>query len=419
MRHPDRALKAVVLAAGKGIRLWPLTENRSKHMIPIAGRPAIEHVISSLKFAGIRSLVLVTQYKGELIKKHIGSGAKLGVTVEYVNQPDVSGTANAISVTEDRVGNHDFLVVYGDLVVSPRAIKRVIGTYTTKGRIPTVGLVPVTHIESYGIAKTSGDRLAAIVEKPSPSQTPGNLANTGIYVLTPIIFDQLRETGRSGRGEFEITDTISAMAKSGTPVAWTRIDPSDWQDIGRPWDVLAANAQLLGRSRRKIAGEIEKDVTITGQVTIQKGAKIRTGTVIEGPAWVGEGASVGPLAHIRAGTSIGEGAKIGNFCEIKNSIIMDHTRIEHLSYVGDSIIGEHCNLGAGTIIANLKFNDKNVRMRIKDNFVDTGLRKLGIITGDSVKTGINSSVMPGIRIASGARIGPGAIVSADVMRSSF
>ena len=418
MRHTNRTLKAVVLAAGKGVRLWPLTENRSKHMIPIAGRPTIEHVISAVKSAGIRSLVLVTQYKGELIKKHIGNGAKLGVTVEYVDQPDVSGTANAISVTEDRIGNHDFLVVYGDLVVSPRAIKRVVDTYTRKGCKPTVGLVPVTHPESYGIAKVSGDRLTEIVEKPNPSQSPSDLANTGIYVLKPVIFDQLQETARSGRGEFEITDTISSMARSGTHVAWTRIDPSDWQDIGRPWDVLAANAQLLARLRRKIAGEIEKGVTITGQVTIQRGATIRTGTVIEGPAWVGEDATVGPLAHIRAGTSIGKGAKIGNFCEVKNSIIMDHTRIEHLSYVGDSIIGEHCNLGAGTIVANLKFNDKTVRMRIKDSPVNTGLRKLGMITGDNVKTGINSSVMPGIRIVSGVRVQPGSVVSEDVMSPS-
>ena len=415
MKHANGALKAVVLAAGKGVRLWPLTENRSKHMIPIAGRPIVEHVISAIKSAGIRSLVVVTQYRGELIKKHIGDGAKLGVTVEYVNQTDISGTANAISVTKDRVGNHDFLVVYGDLVVSPRAIRRVVDTYRRKGGKPTVGLVPVTHPESYGMAKISGDRLIEIIEKPDQSGSPTSLANTGIYVLNPSIFDHLQTTVRSGRGEFEITDTISAMAKSETPVTWTMIEKSDWLDIGRPWEALAANAQLLARSRRRIVGKVEKGATIIGQVAIQRGAIIRTGTVVEGPAWVGEDAILGPFAHVRAGTSIGKGVKIGNFCEIKNSIIMDHTRIEHLSYVGDSIIGERCNLGAGTIVANLKFNDKTVRMRIRDMLVDTDLRKLGTITGDNVKTGINSSIMPGIRIASGATIPPGVVVSEDVM----
>jgi UDP-N-acetylglucosamine diphosphorylase/glucosamine-1-phosphate N-acetyltransferase len=415
MRHSNGTLKAVVLAAGKGVRLWPLTENRSKHMIPVAGKPIVEHVISAIRSAGIRSIVLVTRYRSELVKKHIGNGSKLGVTVDYVDQPDISGTASAISMAQGQVGSNDFLVAYGDLVVTPRAIKRVVDMYRKKGRKPTIGLIPVSRPESYGMAKVSGDLLTEIIEKPSQSQSPSNLANTGIYVLNPTIFDHLQTTLRSGRGEFEITDTISSLAKTGTPVAWARIDPSDWQDIGKPWDLLAANARLLARSKRRIAGRIEEGAKVTGQVTIEKGALIRTGTVIEGPARIGEGAVIGPLAHIRASTCVGKRSTIGAFCEVKNSIIMDHTKIPHLSYIGDSIIGENCNLAAGTIVANLKLNDNTVRMRIKDSLVDTGLRKLGIVTGDNVKTGINASFMPGIRIASGAVIPACSVVSEDIM----
>jgi UDP-N-acetylglucosamine diphosphorylase/glucosamine-1-phosphate N-acetyltransferase len=411
----DERLKAVVLAAGKGVRLWPLTENRSKHMIPIAGKPIVEHVVSAVRSAGIRSVVLVTQYRSELIKKHIGDGSEFGVTVKYVDQPDVSGTANAISVAQDEVGNSDFLVVYGDLVITPRAIARVLNTYRKKGRKPTTGLVPVSQPESYGMAEVSGDLLTDIVEKPSQSESPSNLANTGIYVLNPTISDHLRATNRSGRGEFEVTDSISSLIKSGTRMVWAKIDPSDWQDIGRPWDVLAANAHLLARSRRKIAGRLEVGARVTGQVTIEKGALIKTGTVIDGPAWIGEEAVIGPLAHIRASTSVGRRSVIGAFCEVKNSIVMEQTKIPHLSYVGDSIIGAHCNLAAGTIVANLKLSDSPVRMRIKDDLVDTGLRKLGIVTGDNIKTGINASFMPGIRIASGAIIPACSVVSRDVM----
>ena len=384
-------------------------------MIPVAGKPIVEHVISAIRSAGIRSIVLVTRYRSELVKKHIGNGSKLGVTVNYVDQPDISGTASAISMAQDQVGSNDFLVAYGDLVVTPRAINRVVDTYRKKGRKPTIGLIPVSRPESYGMAKVSGDLLTEIIEKPSQSQSPSNLANTGIYVLNPTIFDHLQTTLRSGRGEFEITDTISSLAKTGTPVAWARIDPSDWQDIGKPWDVLAANARLLARSKRRIAGRIEEGAKVTGQVTIEKGALIRTGTVIEGPARIGEGAVIGPLAHIRAGTCVGKRSAIGAFCEVKNSIIMDHTKIPHLSYIGDSIIGEHCNLAAGTMVANLKLSDNTVRMRIKDSLVDTGLRKLGIVTGDNVRMGINASFMPGIRIASGAVIPACSVVSEDVM----
>ncbi len=414
MRLSDRVAKAVVLAAGKGVRLWPLTENRSKHMIPVAGRPVIEHVVSAIRSSSIRRLVLVTGYEDELIKKHLGDGAKWGVKIEYVRQSDISGTASAVSVAREQVEGRDFLVVYGDVVVSTVAIRRVLDTYKMRGYKPTVGLVPVSRPESYGMAKTSEEWLTEIVEKPQPSASPSNLANTGIYVLSPIIFDYLETTSKSGRGEFEITDAISSLARTGAPVAWASIASSEWQDIGRPWDVLSTNANLLARSKRSVNGTIERGVVIKGRVTIEKEATVKTGSVIEGPAWIGKGATLGPFAHIRASTSIGREAVIGNFCEIKNSVVMDGAHIRHLSYVGDSIIGERCNLGAGTVVANVKFNDKTVRMKIRDKLEDSGLRKLGVIIGDDVKTGINCSIMPGVRIASGATVPPGSVVSEDI-----
>lgn len=414
VKSPDQVAKAVVLAAGKGVRLWPLTETRSKHMIPVAGRPVIEHVVSAVKSSGIRKLLLVTGYQEELIRKHMGDGGKWGVKIQYAHQSDISGTASAVSVTRGQVGDDDFLVVYGDVIVSPAAIRRVLDTYRKMGRKPTVGLVPVSRPQSYGMARISGQLLTEIVEKPQPSASPSDLANTGIYVLKPIIFDYLDATTQSERGELELTDAISALTRGGTAVTWARIDPSDWQDIGRPWDLLSANANFLAWTRRLISGKIERSVTISGRVTIEKGANIRTGTVIEGPAWIGKDSILGPFAHIRSGSSIGNEVVIGNFCEIKNSIIMNRTHIRHLSYVGDSIIGEGCNLGAGTIIANVKLNDRTVRMRIRDKIEDTGLRKLGVFMGDNVRTGINSAIMPGVRIASGATVGAGSVVSEDI-----
>jgi len=414
VKRSERITKAVVLAAGKGVRLWPLTEHRSKHMIPIAGRPVIGHVVSAVESSGTRNLLVVTGYKEELIRKYLGDGTRWGVKIEYVHQGDVTGTASALSVTREQVADGDFIAVYGDLVLAPAAITRVLDTHRRKRSMATVGLVPVSRPESYGMARISGGWLTEIVEKPQPSESPSDLANAGVYVLNSTIFDYLEKTLRSGRGEYEITDAISSLAGEGKSVAWARIGASDWQDIGRPWDLLSANANLLARLKRSVHGTIEKGVTIIGRVNVERGAKVRTGTIIEGPAWVGSGAVIGPFAHIRAGTSIGRRAVIGNFCEIKKSIIMDDTHIQHLSYVGDSIIGERCNLGAGTMVANVKSSGKTVRMRIRDSLEDSGLRKLGVFVGDDVKTGINSSIMPGIRIASEAVIPPGSVVSEDV-----
>jgi bifunctional UDP-N-acetylglucosamine pyrophosphorylase/glucosamine-1-phosphate N-acetyltransferase len=152
---------------------------------------------------------------------------------------------------------------------------------------------------------------------------------------------------------------------------------------------------------------------------VEKGAKIRAGTYIEGPAFIGAGSDVGPNCFIRPYTSLGKNVRIGNACEIKNSIIMDGTHVGHLSYVGDSIIGEKCNLGAGTVVANLRFNGKNVKMLVKDEVVDTGRRKLGIILGDHVETGINASFLPGVKVGNNCWIGPSVLVYRDVPPNTF
>jgi len=123
---------------------------------------------------------------------------------------------------------------------------------------------------------------------------------------------------------------------------------------------------------------------------------------------------VGPNCFIRAGTSLGKKTRIGNAVEIKNSIIMDKTHIAHLSYVGDSIIGENCNFGAGTITANLRLDEGNIKMTIKNKKTNTGKRKLGIIMGDNVKTGINTAFMPGIKIDPNTRISSNLKVTYDI-----
>jgi bifunctional UDP-N-acetylglucosamine pyrophosphorylase/glucosamine-1-phosphate N-acetyltransferase len=141
---------------------------------------------------------------------------------------------------------------------------------------------------------------------------------------------------------------------------------------------------------------------------------VKSGSYIEGPVYVGEGAVVGPNAYLRPGTSLGKRAKVGAGCEVKNSIVMDDARIPHLCYIGDSVLGNGATLGAGTITANLKFNNSNVESRVKGKRVDSGQRKLGAFFGDGAKTGINVSIFPGVKIGADAWIGPGAIVKTDV-----
>jgi len=191
-----------------------------------------------------------------------------------------------------------------------------------------------------------------------------------------------------------------------------------------PWDLLDANQTILteltksscreGTSPLKIEGTVDDGVTLIGPVVIRKNAHIRAGAYIIGPTLIDEGAVVGPNCYIRPHTYIGKGSRVGNACEIKNSIIMVNTNVSHLSYIGDSIIGNNCNLGAGTCVANLRFDHAPIKVTIKGKSIDSGKKKLGFFMGDNSQTGINVSIMHGRCIGPNSAIGPGVLLQEDV-----
>lgn len=156
-----------------------------------------------------------------------------------------------------------------------------------------------------------------------------------------------------------------------------------------------------------------------GKNYIDGSAKILEYTVIESPCYIGENAVIGPLAHIRPYSFIGDDCAVGTFSVVKASVILEGTHIPHLNYVGDSIIGRNCNLGAGTKTANLRFDEKDVKINYHGKRIDSGRKKLGAIIGDNVKIGINASIMPGVKIGSGCRIGPAVLVDMDLEENSF
>ncbi|MHA1754813.1 MAG: bifunctional sugar-1-phosphate nucleotidylyltransferase/acetyltransferase, partial [Candidatus Odinarchaeia archaeon] len=187
-----------------------------------------------------------------------------------------------------------------------------------------------------------------------------------------------------------------------------------WLDVGSPWDLLEANKIVLTRIHRSINGIIEPGANLIGDIIVEKNAIIRSGAYIIGPVLIDEEADIGPNCYIRPYTYIGKKVRIGNACEIKNSIILNGTHIGHLSYVGDSIIGHDVNFGAGTIIANLRFDNKPVYMNLKGKKVCSNRRKLGAVIGDNVKTGIGVNIIPGIKIGANSVIYPNVTVTIDV-----
>jgi bifunctional UDP-N-acetylglucosamine pyrophosphorylase/glucosamine-1-phosphate N-acetyltransferase len=278
-----------------------------------------------------------------------------------------------------------------------------------------MAVVEVERPENYGIVKIKTDnKIVNMVEKPQPEKAPSNLANAGVYVFTSEIFEEIRRTKISIRGEIEITDAIRQLIKRAEDFYAVKLDRESWLDIGRPWDLLDANEHALKKATLTVEGIVEDGVRLIGSVGVKKGARIRSGAYIEGPVLISEGSQIGPNCYIRPYTSIGENVKIGNGCEIKNSIIMNGSHVPHISYVGDSIIGENCNLGAGTVTGNIRLDEKPVKVLVKNKIVNSGRRKLGAIIGDNVKIGVNVNFMPGVKIGPNCHIGAGMNIYRDI-----
>ena len=406
-------MRVAILAAGEGVRLRPLTENRPKHMIPIAGRPIIQHLIETFRHNGVRRFTIVVGYLKEAIQTYLSDGSRLDVEIDYVTQAKAKGTADAVAQLKDRIEESRFILCYGDIYASRVAAAEIVKAHDDKSIEAALAIVKVKNQDQYGQVTVENGYVKGIVEKPKRF-SPGSFANAGIYIFERNIFDGIRSTARSPRGELELTDSIASLIRSGVKIKPIILDQKDWLDIGRPWDLLEANERALQILPSARDGDVERGSVLLDPLIVCPGAKILSGARIEGPAYVGEGSVVGPNCYIRPYTSIGKHARVGNGCEIKNCIIMDHTEIPHQSYFGDSIVGERCNFGAGTITGNLRLDEKNIQAKIKSVTIDSGRRKLGAIIGDRVSTGINVNFMPGVKIGSGTLIGPSITVYSDL-----
>ncbi len=404
-------MKAAILAAGVGKRMQPLTRTLPKPLIPVAGRPFLDHVLESLKKANLKEIILVVGHLKDQIIERYGDGSDYGIEISYVEQKDQRGTADAISCTEF---DDSFLVINGDVYCKSGSLKKIAKNHENKEATVTIGAYRVKNASSYGVIRTENDKVIEITEKPR--NTYNQLINAGIYVFEPDIYRAIEETPISKRNEKEITTSIKFLINEGRLVTFSEL--GSWTHIGKPWDLLTANERALKNIDSKRNGEVESGACIKNNVTIKEGAIVRSGAYIEGPVYIGEDSDIGPNCHIRPYTGIGKKVRIGNAVEVKNSIIMNGTHAAHHTYIGDSVIGRCCNFGAGTKIGNLRLDGENVTMTVKGNSVDTGRRKLGTVFGDEVQTGLNSMINPGVKIGPNSTVGPGVLLSKDLPPNS-
>ncbi|MFX0122647.1 MAG: bifunctional sugar-1-phosphate nucleotidylyltransferase/acetyltransferase [Candidatus Hodarchaeota archaeon] len=402
-------MDAIILTAGKATRLYPVTKSIPKPLMPIAGSPLICHILDALS-ANVNHVIIVIGHKADLVKDMINR-MNYPFKIDWVVQQEQLGTGHAVKICERYIDSDVFFMMYGDIFTSQQVINEIILLgQESDHRRGIFSAKKVTNPEKYGCLEIEGDNLVKILEKhPQP---PSSYINAGMMVLPSTIFDYLTHTPKSTRGEIELTDSINQLIQDGFSFFIYNIK-DHWIDIGYPWDLLTANE--IGMKKQnfpKITSP--SSVALEGPCKITESVTLRPGTFIHGPVVIEENVIVGPNCFIRPSTYLGKNVHIGNAVEIKNSIILDNTIIGHLSYVGDSVIGKNCNFGAGTKVANLRFDKKDIYMTIKGERISSGRKKLGIFMGDSVKTGINVSLMPGITIGENSQIGAHTLVNQNI-----
>lgn len=396
-------MKAVILAAGNSTRLYPLTLTKPKPLLKVAGFTLLEHNLTQLEDL-IDEVFIVIGYKEEKIRQYAGEKFEK-IKITYIEEKERLGTAHALSMAEVKVKGN-FIVMNGDDLYSKKDIENCLKHKNC------VLAKKVDDPSRFGVLLLEGGKVKKIIEKPK--EFVSDLANTGLYVLSEEIFGKIKNVKKSSRNEYELTDAISELAGK-AEVNYEEVKDC-WSAMSYPWNLLEANAYFLGKMKGKIASSatVEKGVTLKGEITVGERTVIKNGAYIEGPAIIGADCVIGPNCYIRAFTAIGDHSHIGNAVEIKNSIIGDNTNVAHLSYVGDSIIGDNCNLGGGTITANLRHDWKNIKCMVKGELKDTGRQKLGVIMGDNCKTGIHTSLYPGVKINPGCMTLPGEVVKRDL-----
>ncbi len=389
---------ALILAAGEGTRMMPLTATKPKPLLPVAGRPMIEWTIDALKKAGINDIYVLVGSNEEKMRSALKG-------VKFLKQEKREGTASAVGCAEGHI-KEPFICMNGDLVIEESLFSDVVKFYE-KSYSNVMTVTQSSEPKHFGVVELGKDgKVLSITEKPDKPKS--NYINAGVYVFEPTIFEHIKKTKKSQRGEYEITDTLREAGCSGF------VYGGFWLDVGKPWDMLDANEFYLKKMKKQLRGTIHPNAIVEDYVNVGEGTIIRAGAYIVGPTTIGKNCVIGPNCYIRNYTSIGDGCHVGNAVEIKNSIIMKGSKVPHLSYIGDSIIGEGCNFGAGTNVANLRFDNAEVKMNIQGERESSKRRKLGCVVADNVKTGINVSIMPGKKIGPNKLIPPNFIVDKDM-----
>ncbi len=391
--------KAVILAAGWGTRLRPLTLGRPKPAIRLLKDTLIEHNLRELSGL-VDEVVIVVGYKDEVIKERI-KDEFAGIKINYVRQEEQLGTGHAAQVALPFLDD-EFLILNGDDLYLKEDIEKCLQ------QNPSILVKEVEDPKGYGQVLTVGDKVEKIVEKPEKDVS--NFINIGCYNVNKSFFE--KDIKKSSRGEYEIIDFLKYYIEEENTLHFALA--KNWRPVTYPWSILEAVEEILEVREEKREGVIEEGAFVNGKVIMEKGSIIKKGSVVDGPVYIGENTIIGPNTYIKGPTSIHDNCFIGAGAEIDTSVIFSGTQIPHYAFVGDSVVGENCIIGAGVNLINFLFGGDVIWTKVKGKKISTGREKMGAVIGNNVRIGANVSVMPGVMIGDDTTIFPHTLVKENV-----
>lgn len=316
-------VEAVVLVGGQGTRLRPLTLSAPKPMLPTAGVPFLTHLLSRIRDAGVRHVVLGTSYRAEVFTEHFGDGAALGLELEYVVESEPLGTGGGIRNVAGALREPDVLVFNGD-VLSGLDPSDVVRTHRESAADVTLHLVRVPNPQAFGCVPTDGDgRVQAFLEKTSAP--PSDQVNAGCYAFRREVIDSIP----AGRPVSVERETFPGLLDSGARVQG-HLASSYWLDLGTPAAFVQGSADLV----RGVAP-----------------SSALPGT--PGSALVLDGAGVDPSAEVTGGSAVGAGCVVGAGARVLGSVLMDGVVVEGTAVVEHSVLGGGARVGAGAVLRDV------------------------------------------------------------------
>ena len=332
-------MKGIILHGGHGTRLRPLTHTGPKQLLPIANKPMSEYCVETLVNAGIKEIAFIIGGIGsEKVKEYYGD-SKFGVKFTYIQQESPKGIAHAISLCEDFVNNQKFVVFLGDNIIQ-RQINKYVLDFEKSNVSASLLLCQVNNPSQFGIAEIENNKIIKITEKPKNPTT--NLAVTGIYFLTPYIFEIIKKLKPSWRNELEIADALQLLVEEKREITYGMITDF-WKDTGTPTDIIEANKTILENMEGSFNGKKEDNVIIEGKIIVGEGTLIKNDVKILGPVIIGKNCIIEGNSIIGKNTSIGDNSNLNN-CKISNSIIMSNCIINGKLDIKNSIIASNSKI---------------------------------------------------------------------------